>query len=110
MRPGVLSRARRCWVSCLPVKLSRRIVVLAAIVIALVGFAVPAMAETAALQDSEELAPAEVAEEATEEEAEQPWTSRFLIPLFIVLTVLLIGGITIYYFVAIKNRYTVVQS
>lgn len=91
-------------------KLSRRIVVFAAIVTALLAFAAPAMAETVALQGSEELAPAEEAELVAEEEDEQPWTSRYLIPLFIVLTVLLIGGITIYYFVAIKNRYTVVQS
>ena len=91
-------------------KRSRRILVYAAVVVALVVAAAPAMAEPVALQDSEELAPAEVAEEASEEEDEQPWTSRYLIPTLIVLTVLLIGGITIYYFVAIKNRYTVVES
>jgi hypothetical protein len=33
-----------------------------------------------------------------------------LIPSFIVVTILLIGGIVLYYFIAIKNRYNVVQS
>ena len=73
------------------------------------AFAAPAMAETAALQDSE-LVPAEPVEEAAEEEADEPWTSRYLIPTLIAVTILLIGGLVLYYFIAIKNRYTVVRN
>jgi hypothetical protein len=102
-------------------KQSRRLWFLALIAVTMLAFAAPAIAQTA-LQDSEEgelvpaepadsdLVPAEVAEEVAEEEADQPWTARYLIPSFIVVTILLIGGIVLYYFIAIKNRYNVVQS
>jgi hypothetical protein len=102
-------------------KQSRRLWFLALIAVTMLAFAAPVIAQTA-LQDSEEgelvpaepadsdLAPAEVAEEVAEEEADQPWTARYLIPSFIVVTILLIGGIVLYYFIAIKNRYNVVQS
>lgn len=87
----------------------------------MLAFAAPAIAQATALQDSEEelvpaepadsdLVPAEVTEEVAEEEADQPWTARYLIPSFIVVTILLIAGIVLYYFIAIKNRYNVVQS
>lgn len=103
-------------------KQSRRLWFLALIAVTMLAFAAPAIAQATALQDSEEgepvpaepsdsdLVPAEVAEEVAEEEADQPWTARYLIPLFIVVTILLIGGIVLYYFIAIKNRYNVVQS
>ncbi len=102
-------------------KQSRRLWLLALIAVTMLAFAAPAIAQTA-LQDSEEgelvpaepadsdMVPAEVAEEVAEEEADQPWTARYLIPSFIVVTILLIGGIVLYYFIAIKNRYNVVQS
>ena len=103
-------------------KQSRRLWFPALIAVTTLAFAAPAIAQATALQDSEEgelvpaepadsdLVPAEVAEEVAEEEAEQPWTARYLIPSFIVVTILLIGGIVLYYFIAIKNRYNVVQS
>ena len=90
-------------------KPSRLLIVLGLIALATLSFAGPAMADVAALQDSD-LVPAEPVEEATEEEDEQPWTARYLIPTLIVATIVLIVGLALYYFIAIKNRYTVVQS
>jgi hypothetical protein len=43
-------------------------------------------------------------------EAPDPWTSRYLIPTILALTVVVIGGLIVYYLVAIKGRYTVVAE
>ena len=43
-------------------------------------------------------------------EAPDPWTSRYLIPTILALTVVVIGGVIVYYLVAIKGRYTVVAE
>jgi len=43
-------------------------------------------------------------------EIEQPWTARFLIPALVVTAILVVGGVAIYYFARIKNRYRVVQG
>lgn len=103
-------------------KQRHRLWFLALVAVTILAFAAPAIAQATALQDSEEgeqvpaepadsdFVPAEVAEEVAEEEVDQPWTARYLIPSFIVVTILLIGGIVLYYFIAIKNRYDVVQS
>lgn len=40
-------------------------------------------------------------------EAQEPWTSRFLIPTILALTVVVIGGVVVYYLVGIKGRYSV---
>jgi hypothetical protein len=40
-------------------------------------------------------------------EAPDPWTTRFLIPTILALTVVVIGGVVVYYLVAIKGRYKV---
>jgi len=48
-----------------------------------------------------EIPPAEVVE------ATPPWTQRFLIPTIVALTVVVIGGVIVYYVVGIKGRYTV---
>mgnify|MGYP001817430527 FL=1 len=36
-----------------------------------------------------------------------PWTTRYLLPLTLTLTVVIIGGLVIYYLVGIRGRYTV---
>jgi len=40
-------------------------------------------------------------------ETANPWTSRYLIPTILALTVVVIGGVVVYYLVAIKGRYAV---
>ena len=40
-------------------------------------------------------------------EAPDPWTTRYLIPTILALTVVVIGGVILYYLVAIKGRYSV---
>jgi hypothetical protein len=40
-------------------------------------------------------------------EAADPWTTRYLIPTILALTVVVIGGVILYYLVAIKGRYSV---
>ncbi len=48
-----------------------------------------------------ELQPVEIADETP------PWTQRFLVPTIMALTVVAVGGVIVYYLVAIKGRYTV---
>ena len=48
-----------------------------------------------------ELQPVEIADETP------PWTQRFLVPAIMALTVVAVGGVIVYYLVAIKGRYTV---
>lgn len=48
-----------------------------------------------------EIPPVEVVEETP------PWTQRFLIPTILALTAVVIGGVSVYYVVGIKGRYTV---
>ena len=52
-------------------------------------------------------APAVIVAEEEAEEAEQPWTARFLIPLLVVTAVLLIVGVAIAYNSSIRTRYKV---
>ena len=40
-------------------------------------------------------------------ETTDPWTSRYLIPTILALTVVVIGGVIVYYLVGIKGRYNV---
>lgn len=53
--------------------------------------------------------PAVVAPPTEVEPVEQPWTVRYLYPLFGVLAVLIIGGFAIGYQRSIRRRYTVVD-
>ncbi len=53
--------------------------------------------------------PAEEAEAPAEEEADAPWTERFLAPTVALLGILAVGGVVIYYFVAVRGRYQVVD-
>ena len=43
-------------------------------------------------------------------EAPDPWTTRYLIPTILALTVVVVGGLIVYYLVAIKGRYAVVAE
>ena len=43
-------------------------------------------------------------------EAPDPWTTRYLIPTILALTVVVVGGVIVYYLVAIKGRYAVVAE
>ena len=54
--------------------------------------------------------PAEPAPAPEEPAADQPWTTRFLYPLLVVLTVVLVGGVVLYWVIGIKRRYRVVEG
>jgi len=41
------------------------------------------------------------------DEVTPPWTQRFLVPTILALTVVVIGGVSVFYVVGIKGRYTV---
>ena len=43
-------------------------------------------------------------------EAPDPWTTRYLIPTILALTVAVVGGVIVYYLVAVKGRYSVVAE
>jgi hypothetical protein len=52
--------------------------------------------------------PAIVIPPPSAEEPEQPWTSRFLIPLLVVTAIALVIGVVIAYNRSVRNRYRVV--
>jgi hypothetical protein len=43
-------------------------------------------------------------------ETTEPWTSRYLIPTILALTVVVIGGVIVYYLAGIKGRYNVASE
>ncbi|MCL1593437.1 MAG: hypothetical protein M3132_03680 [Actinomycetia bacterium] len=53
--------------------------------------------------------PAVVVPPAEEAEVEQPWTARFIYPVIVLVTVLLIIGLAIGYNRSIRTRYRVVS-
>jgi hypothetical protein len=67
--------------------------------------ATPAMAEPAQIVAAE---PAVVVPDAEEDEAEDPWTARFLAPAVVVIAVVAVGASAAYYVVRIRGRYRVV--
>jgi hypothetical protein len=98
-----------------------RIVVFVSLLIFVVALAAPAMAtessddsadttDTTAepVQISEGEQPAVVAPPIEEGDVEQPWTSRFLYPLIVVGTFVLIIGIAIGYNSSVRTKYKVV--
>ena len=102
-------------------KRSNRIVVFACLIVFFAVLAAPAMAtessddsadttDTTAepVQISEGEGPAIVAPPIEEGEEEQPWTSRFIYPLIVVGTFVLIIGVVIGYNRSIRTRYKVV--
>ena len=61
-----------------------------------------AVAEPAQIMAAE---PAVVLPDAAEEEAEDPWTARYLAPVSVVLTAVVVGAAVSYYVVRIRGRY-----
>jgi len=55
-------------------------------------------------------APAVVVPPPEAPDTELPWTDRFLIPTLVVTALLVVGGVTIYYFTRVKNRYRIVEG
>lgn len=98
-----------------------RIVALVSLAVLVVAFAAPAMAtespddstETTVataepVQISEGEGPAIVVPPIEEGTVDQPWTARFIYPLIVVGTVVLILGLAIGYNRSIRTRYKVV--
>lgn len=97
-----------------------RIVPIVSLMVLVVVFAAPAMATEAPDDSSEptttmavpvqisEDQPAVVAPPIEEGEVEQPWTARFIYPLIVVGTFVLILGLAIGYNRSIRRRYQVV--
>jgi hypothetical protein len=67
--------------------------------------ATPAMAEPAQTLAAE---PAVILPEEAEEEAELPWTARFLGPAAVLIAVVVIAVPIVYYVVRVRGRYRVV--
>ncbi len=96
-----------------------RIVVLAFVACLVLGVAASAFATEAPPEETSETTlapvpivdgdePAVVVPPSDLEEAEQPWTARFVYPLLGVLTIVIIGGYAIGYNRSIRRRYEVV--
>jgi membrane protein implicated in regulation of membrane protease activity len=101
-------------------KRSHRLVLLSLIAMLVMAISSPVLAteESTEVETTETtLAPAQMSEgEGPAVEApvveveveEQPWTARFIYPLIVVVTIVLIVGIAISYNHRIRNRYEVV--
>jgi len=102
-------------------KSTHRLVLLSLIAVLVIIVASPALAtedstegETtattvAAEQISEGEGPAIDAPEVEIEEQAQPWTARFIYPVLLVITIVLIGWIVIAYNRKVRHRYEVVS-
>ena len=97
-----------------------RILTLAILGVLLSAFATPALATESSTEDTTTTTveavpisvgdqPAVVLPPVEVEEAEQPWTSRFVYPLIGVLALALIGGSALVYNRSIRRRYSVVD-
>lgn len=104
-----------------PMKRFRRLVVFVSLLVLAVVLAAPAMAtespddgadttETtvAPVQIAEGEGPAIVAPPIEEGSADEPWTSRFIYPLIVVGTFVLIIGLAIGYNSSVRTKYKVV--
>ncbi len=112
-RPGALHRA---WFRVYPRPMTRSLRVLIAALLAGAVLLIPAVASA---EDAEEAETVEVAPISVESgaaidvppvelvEETPPWTTRYLLPLTLTLTVVVVGGLVIYYLFGIKARYTV---
>ncbi len=91
----------------------RRLLALSALVVALSVSAVPAFAAGSAsvVSSLDVLAqPYIELEEVVEEEDVPQWTYRYLVPTVVALTVVLIAGTAVMYFVkVVRGRYAVVE-
>ena len=104
-------------------KRTARIVVLALVALLVMGLTVPAMA-TESSEPEEETTDTTVAPEPvfengepvliippeTIEEEEQPWTSRFIYPTLVAVTILLLIGLGIWYNRNIRRKYEVIPE
>ena len=98
----------------------RHLIVFGLAVLAVVGFAPGAFAfqesteqpppEPELISETGDMEPAVVLISEDAEADEQPWTARFLIPLLVGSAILIVGGVGLYYLIAIKNRYRVVEG
>lgn len=89
------------------------------LIAALLAGAILLIPAVASAQDAEDAETVEVAPIAVESgaaidvppvepvEETPPWTTRYLLPLTLTLTAVVVGGLVIYYLFAIKARYTV---
>jgi len=89
------------------------------LIAALLAGAVLLIPAVASAEDAEEAETVEVAPISVESgaaidvppvelvEETPPWTTRYLLPLTLTLTVVVVGGLVIYYLFGIKARYTV---
>ncbi len=85
---------------------ARRLLILGVLAVSLLGVGAAASASDVVAQ-TEPYIEVEVAES---EAVEPQWTYRYLIPTTIALTILLIGGTVVMYFVkVVRSRYTVVE-
>ena len=53
--------------------------------------------------------PAEITPPAAEDDAEQPWTSRFLAPTILVIGIVALIGSIAYYGIWVRSRYEIVD-
>lgn len=67
----------------------------------------PAVVDAAPMVAAQE--PAVVVPEAAEDEEEQPWTSRFLVPTALAMTAVVLAGVAVGYGVRLRGRYRVVR-
>jgi len=100
---------------------SYRLVVLALAPMFVFALTVPALATEESTEDdttattvapeqiSEGEGPAVEAPPADEKTVEQPWTARFIYPVIVLVTILLIVGLIIGYNRSIRSRYHVVS-
>jgi len=119
VKRSVIGALHRVAILVYPRPMTRLFRLLIVALLAGIIFLLPAIAVGSEGEESEdaEVAPISVDSGAAIEippidpiEAPDPWTTRYLIPTILALTVVVIGGVIVYYLVAIKGRYTVVAE
>jgi hypothetical protein len=97
----------------------RRVLPLIAASVVALLLVIPGVAEASGIDDGDdaEAVPISVESGAAVEaqppdviDDSQPWTVRYIFPLLVALSVVVIGGIGVLYLVRVKGRYQVVQS
>jgi len=116
VKRSVIGALHRVAILVYPRPMTRLFRLLIAALLAGVIFLLPAIAVGSEGEEGEdvEVAPISVDSGAAIEippvdpiEDPDPWTTRYLIPTILALTVVVIGGVIVYYLVAIKGRYSV---
>ena len=75
----------------------------------LAAFPAPAIASASSTVGALQMEPAVEAELTEEAEEDQPWTARYLAPLFVVMAVGAIVVAVVVYLAGVKRRFTVVE-